>query len=246
MTQNNWSSLNNNRVDSSIKVLKKYKTSRYCSIILQVNTSLHGSILNNGKIRYGWNSYKVYNHISVIRCYKCWGLNHTANKCTKDEKCRKCGEHHHENQCNSLVKKCVNCIELVNKQKDENIDVHHEATNLKVVQKKLSTLSILAVNVCGLLKHKDDIDLLISDHKPDILCLNETHVIADILDDEITFANYDSVRTDSNNSRTGGVVTYILKNIKFSVVFNSSEASENTWLHCIEIKGISGKFYLCN
>lgn len=147
MTQNNWSSTNNNCLDSSIKVLKKYKTSRYCSIILQVNTSLHESILNNGKIRYGWNSYKVYNHISVIRCYKCWGLNHTANRCTKDEKCRKCAEHHHENQCNSLVNKCVNCIELVNKQKDENIDVHHEATNLKCeffqkyLQKRLTNIT---------------------------------------------------------------------------------------------------------
>lgn len=68
----------------------------------------------------------------------------------------------------------------------------------------------------------------------------------DILDSEIAFHNYDMVRTDSNNSRTGGVVTYILKNIKFKIIYNSNQAIDGTWINCVQINGKSDNFYLCN
>ncbi|CAD6232630.1 GSCOCG00009246001-RA-CDS, partial [Cotesia congregata] len=45
----------------------------------------------------------------VIRCFKCWGINHIANRCKNEEKCRKCANNHHENACSSTTTNCVNC-----------------------------------------------------------------------------------------------------------------------------------------
>lgn len=104
----------------------------------------------------------------------------------------------------------------------------------------------MSVNVCGLLRHKDDIDILIREMKPDILCVSETHVSEDVLDHEIAFTNYNTIRANTNNNRTGGTVTYILKNFKYSILLNASNAIDGTWLTCIQIKNKIGTFNVCN
>ncbi|CAG5072239.1 Protein of unknown function, partial [Cotesia congregata] len=70
----------------------------------------------------------------------------------------------------------------------------------------------------------DEIEVLINEMKPDILYFCETHVTSDVLDCEIDIKNYNMIRTNSNNSRTGGTITYVKENIKYKVVLNNNES----------------------
>ncbi|CAD6229613.1 GSCOCG00012116001-RA-CDS, partial [Cotesia congregata] len=178
-----------------------------------------------GRVRWGWNKYKAYNYVNVIRCYKCWGFDHIANKCVKEQTCRLCAGNHHETSCECNLKKCVNCIEFVNTNGIENVDINHVATDKK----------------CDY-----DIEILVNELQPDILCLNETHVADDVMDHEKALMNYYIVRTNTNNNRTGGTITYVLKHIKYSVIANSTNAVNGTWLNCIQISNKNGKTNICN
>ncbi|XP_057324835.1 uncharacterized protein LOC130667339 [Microplitis mediator] len=126
-TQNKWINSNGN---NPVKVIKKYETANgYGSIIIEVSTSIHQAIMNSGKVKFGWNLYNAYNHINILRCFRCWGFGHLANNCKKEEICRLCSTNHHETECQSESNKCINCVELVNKYKLTDIDINHCATD---------------------------------------------------------------------------------------------------------------------
>lgn len=123
--QNSWEASNN-----SIKITKKFMTKQgYGSFLLEVSPVVHKMILMNNSIKIGWKNYKVYNHVNVVRCFKCWGFNHFANKCNKPVICRLCAEKHSENECDKNVSKCINCVEWVKKFKSSGISVDHVATD---------------------------------------------------------------------------------------------------------------------
>lgn len=75
----------------------------------------------------------------------------------------------------------------------------------------------MSLNTCGFIYHKDEIENWVIYNKPDIFCLNETHVTEDVTDNEIKIQNYNICRTNTTNNRTGGLITYIKKNIDFNV-----------------------------
>ncbi|VDI72394.1 Hypothetical predicted protein [Mytilus galloprovincialis] len=61
-------------------------------------------------INIGFNSYKIKLYVpNPIQCYKCQGYGHMAGNCSNKRKCRKCGEDHQSNECNTESPKCVNC-----------------------------------------------------------------------------------------------------------------------------------------
>ncbi|CAD6238597.1 GSCOCG00012541001-RA-CDS [Cotesia congregata] len=126
-SQNNWEKISD---DHTVKLIKKYTTtSGFGSIILEVSTEIHQAIVNNRKVKLGWNNYNVYNYINILRCFKCWGFDHLATNCNREVVCRLCTENHRENECKSNIKKCINCVKVKNKSKDFIHDPDHCATD---------------------------------------------------------------------------------------------------------------------
>lgn len=80
--------------------------------------------------------------------------------------------------------------------------------------------------------------------KPDIVCLTETHITHLVPDNEIDIVNYKHYRTDTDNKRTGGIITYIKKDINCKVVFNENRSKDGIWIHMLEIG--NEKITICN
>ncbi|XP_074107218.1 uncharacterized protein LOC141532668 [Cotesia typhae] len=74
--------------------------------------------------------------------------------------------------------------------------------------------------------------------KPDVVCLGETHISEDIQDHEIYIRNYNFLRTDTLNNRTGGVITIdnIVNEIG-EVIVNGQNNISNDDVNIINING---------
>ena len=81
---------------------------------------------------------------------------------------------------------------------------------------KSKGLKIASLNVNSLLKHIDEIRVLLEKYTFDILAINESKIDNSIPDNEIHVIGYDLIRNDRNRYG-GGVVLYIRDNIPFSV-----------------------------
>lgn len=100
-------------------------------IIMEVDPDTHKYLLKKTKIKLDWNLCRVFDCVSVLRCYKCWGFNHFAKDCKSEQKCRKCAGNHLEKDCQEEVKKCINCIKMVIDFKLEGIKTDHCANDLE-------------------------------------------------------------------------------------------------------------------
>lgn len=121
--------LNNSNKDD-VKLLKLFKNNKGIgTAILEVKPELHKKILTNTHVKIGWKNCKAFDYINAVRCFKCWGFNHFANKCTKGTTCRICAGNHKEAECQSLVKKCVNCVEWAKKHNLKDWQIDHVATD---------------------------------------------------------------------------------------------------------------------
>lgn len=115
---------------NKIEIKKKFKgKSKYGMMIVEVDPKIHRMLLNKERINIGWSKCRVFDCISVLRCYKCCGYHHFAKDCQNETKCRKCAENHLEKDCNSQVKKCVNCVKLIEEFKLKDIKVDHCAND---------------------------------------------------------------------------------------------------------------------
>lgn len=105
---------------------------------------------------------------------------------------------------------------------------------------------MIVLNAQGFLKHKEEIEQMINEWKPEIACLTETHITEEINDFEINIKNYNLVRCNTNNSRTGGVLTFIKGKIHYEEIKNKS-IEQNVWLSTIKISGKrNGDIIICN
>jgi hypothetical protein len=74
------------------------------------------------------------------------------------------------------------------------------------------------------------------------LLLSETRTTEDIDDGELMFNNYNIIRCDSFNRRTGGVVIYVHDSIKYNVI--SNKRLNLSWFLALKInKGIKNGIY---
>ena len=96
----------------------------------------------------------------------------------------------------------------------------------------LKGLKIANLNINSLLKHIDEIRILLSDNPFDILAINETKIDSSILDSEIHIDNYTIVRFDRNRFG-GGVALYIKNNIPYSE--RKDFVPDNLEMICVEI-----------
>lgn len=98
-------------------------------IILETDPKTHKFLMELNKIKLGWNKCRVYDCVSVLRCYNCWGYHHFAKECRNETKCRKCAGTHKENECTKTENKCINCIKMKVEYKVNDIDENHCAND---------------------------------------------------------------------------------------------------------------------
>lgn len=77
------------------------------------------------------------------------------------------------------------------------------------------------MNVQGLLNNFAELKYVMRKKKVDICMLNETHLTDDISDGEVRVSGYNVIRCNSDSTRTGGVLIYVNKSIKFDSVRTS-------------------------
>lgn len=119
--------------------MKNRKTPCYFAYA-ELEAESYSKMLKEGKVNIEWDRCKVFDAVTVTRCFKCNSYNHRAKECKKELTCPKCAGSHHVNDCNAEKDeiKCVNCKEAVSKLKLK-IDIHHEAWNTEcpVYKRKL-------------------------------------------------------------------------------------------------------------
>ncbi|XP_014299011.1 uncharacterized protein LOC106693924 [Microplitis demolitor] len=75
--------------------------------------------------------------------------------------------------------------------------------------------------------------------RPEIICITETHVIEDMENIELNIENYNNIGMTSENRRTGGVTTYLRKDIAYKEIKNvvDNQNEKNMWICSAELKG---------
>lgn len=116
---------------SRMKINEEESRRESGNIIVETDAETHKKLLNKGKVNLGWRKCKVYDFVSVLRCFKCWGFNHMAKHCRKEEICQHCAGNHKGNDCEAKRKKCINCMEKIRRYNNNNIKDDHEATDSK-------------------------------------------------------------------------------------------------------------------
>ena len=106
---------------------------------------------------------------------------------------------------------------------------------------KSKGLKIASLNVNSLLKHIDEIRVLLEKYTFDILVINESKIDNSIPDNEIHVIGYDLIRNDRNRYG-GGVVLYVRDNIPFSV--RNDLIPNHLEMVCIEVSRPYNKSFL--
>jgi hypothetical protein len=84
---------------------------------------------------------------------------------------------------------------------------------------KMSGFKLASLNVTSLVKHIEELRILLANNMIDVLAINETRLDSTVSDDEVHIHGYEIVRRDreSNGRFGGGVCFYIRSCINFSV-----------------------------
>ena len=97
---------------------------------------------------------------------------------------------------------------------------------------KSKGIKIASLNINSLLKHIDEIRVILTEHTFDILAINESKIDNSISDNELHIFGYDIIRKDRNRYE-GGVVLYVRDNIPF--LERKDLISKDLEMVCIEI-----------
>jgi hypothetical protein len=116
--------------NSEINVVNIKANRRGVACLIEVDKDTYESLLSVGRVYIGWDSCRVYQHIDILRCFKCNQFGHMAVKCERAVCCADCGGDHPSKDCNSEIKKCVNCVYAKETFKIE-LDTNHPSYSLK-------------------------------------------------------------------------------------------------------------------
>ena len=121
----------------------------------------------------------------------------------------------------------------------EGVGSHHTPG-----QPSPSDLSILYFNARSILPKLDDLRIEVAAQNPSIVCIVETWLSEDILDQEISIENYAVVRLDRNR-HGGGVLMYIHTSLTWEILLRgpnnleflslSIRLSFSVYKHCVSV-----------
>lgn len=92
----------------------------------------------------------------------------------------------------------------------------------------------MSFNVQGLTTNFLEVQQLLHTERPQIVCLNETHITTDIQDAELNIPGYQCFICYSNSRHTGGVVIYVSNNLKVTVL-SQKVSVYNYWSLLIKV-----------
>lgn len=119
------------------KMKKKYMA------ILEVDPVSFDGFMKLEQLNVKWDSCRVFEHFSALRCYGCGGFNHTHSVCKEDKVCLNCGKSdHNENECQNEPA-CVNCMRANQKLK-LNLNTKHSRFDLgcEVFQRNVENIRL--------------------------------------------------------------------------------------------------------
>lgn len=124
------------------KIVNCHNDKDKVNLILEIDGDSFNKVIQDGKVNIYWNQYNVGQHISVIRCYNCFGFNHMKETCTNSRACANCGNDHDTNECDSEIKCCTNCSHA-NEKFNLQIDTAHDVWSSKctIYKKKIEQAS---------------------------------------------------------------------------------------------------------
>lgn len=119
---------------AEIKIVKTFENGKWKNssmvAILEVDAVTFETIMKKKRVNIGWDRCKVFEEISVLRCYKCWSYGHKIAECKDQVCCPRCAEHHEIKECEVSYEKCINCEKFNRKMNlgaDKQLDVCHAA-----------------------------------------------------------------------------------------------------------------------
>lgn len=116
-----------------------------------------------------------------------------------------------------------------------NIAIATERSTLNAQQHPETVKNdLIYANAKSLLKNFGKIETITYKHKPKIIMLSEARVTNHIAYSEYQLDGYNSIECFSENRRTGGVIIYILPDLKYKVILNSA-IDKMIWFLAIEI-----------
>lgn len=71
----------------------------------------------------------IYEHVSILRCFKCNQYNHSVNNCPNEESCGNSHEYKTKTCLSNNPNKCINCINA-NKKFNPKLDVNHTSFDI--------------------------------------------------------------------------------------------------------------------
>ena len=88
----------------------------------------------------------------------------------------------------------------------------------RTVERRISGgLKLYCLNVNSLLKHLDELRIMADEHKPHIICLNETKLDNDVRDEELAIDGFRKIIRKDRTRNGGGVAMYVKENLNFKV-----------------------------
>jgi len=115
-----------------ITYIKKNKNNTK-TLYAECDATLFAKLMSRKKVYIEWERYQVYENISPLQCFNCWGFYHKNSNCENETACSYCGREHPRRDCplvqSEQGKKCKNC-ELANLRYRTGYDVSHEASDV--------------------------------------------------------------------------------------------------------------------
>lgn len=102
-----------NNLKGEVKCVKCYrgiKNTKVFNAIIVLEEEDYIKVMKEGKVCVNWDRCRIFEYISIRKCYNCWGFKHIASKCKNEVACAKCGQNHDTKECKSEEVKCVNCV----------------------------------------------------------------------------------------------------------------------------------------
>lgn len=94
---------------------------------LEVDATTFKNAVELGKAFVRWDTCWINEELNIRRCFKCWGFNHVASKCLKENRlCPICGGAHSQSDCESTISNCVVCCDA-KKSRHLVVDSNHSA-----------------------------------------------------------------------------------------------------------------------
>ena len=147
----------------------------------------------------------------------------------------------------NTVKSCLNeNIRPINKQQNESehpLECKQTDKNLNKIRKSIGRkgLLICSLNAPSLVKHKDELEVLVVENKIDIIAINETKLENNIDNSWVALNDFSLLRCDRNRHR-GGVAMYVRETIDFE--HRTDLQTDNLEILCIEVKPKFSKSFL--